>query len=108
MSDEPVKPSPWKVIGDYLLANFKLEILKWLFAKIFRNAPMMGLRGWLFKMAFNLFWDRFAEPAIEYAIRKGLLAVDKHKGNVQIKKLKEARDTNDGGAYDKISDDIFK
>lgn len=108
MSEEQKPLTAWEKIGEYLLVNLKFEALKFLFAKIFNNAPMLGLKAWLFKIGFNLLWDRFAEPAIQYAIRKGLLAVDKHNGNVQIKKLKEAKDANDKGKYEDIITDIFK
>ena len=108
LKNMPENKARWKQIGDYLLANLKFETLKFFFSKIFKNAPMVGFKAWLFKLAFNLFWDRLAEPIIKYAIRKGLLAIDKHKGNIQIKKLQEARDADDKDAYDDVVDDIFK
>jgi hypothetical protein len=65
-----------------------------------------GVKGWLIKYAITELFEEVAEPLINLAIRKGLLAYDKVDGKIKLKRLEKAKEENNEANYNTTIDDI--
>ena len=96
-------------VKQYLLDSLKNKFVQEALKKVFGKAlKYSSFQGWVVSFIAGEFWDLVGRPIVLWGIRKSLLAYDKNKGEIQVKKLEEARREDNQTDYDSATDDIFR
>jgi len=96
-----------KALLNWLLVQFKGEVIKLALKKILGSAMIAGPKAWIIKFVVSNLWDEIAEPLIRAGLVELEYVYDKHQGKVLIKKLNQAEENNDQITFDDIVDDIY-
>ncbi|GEM_PF-4613603 len=94
----------WAVLKPKIVPWLKSQVVTQAIKKILGTKLAVGFKGWLIKYIIENLFDEVAKPMIEAIIRKGELIYDNKKGEIQIKRLKNAKDVDD---YNTIIGDIL-
>ena len=97
----------WQALKKTLIEQLKGAGVKLALKKLLGSAAMGGFKAWVIKYVVTELFEEIAEPLIKFALQKVGYAWDRHEGKVIIKKINEARENNDAGAYDNATDDVF-
>ncbi len=85
----------------------KGQALRLALKKILGSAVIGGPKAWIIKFIISELFDEIGEPLIRAGLNQIGYYYDKIDGNIQIKKLKDARGKNDADAYNRASDNIL-
>jgi hypothetical protein len=71
------------------------------------TAAGTGIKVWIIKFAVENLYDEVGEPIIKAGLVQAGYYYHKLDGKIIIRKIKKAREENDGQAYDSSVDDVF-
>lgn len=98
----------WTSLRVLVIEFLKSTFVKTILLKMFGSIVSGSYKAWIAKLIVEYAFEELAEPIIKLAFRKMGYVYNRIEGEIQIKKLNEAREKNDEKAYNLVIDDILK
>lgn len=105
--DPAKKKALFATLKQFIIDQLKGAAVKAALKAFLGSAAGVGVKAWLIKFVVEELYEQVGEPIMKAMFLKMGYYYDRVQGNITIKKIREARENNDGQAYDIAIDDIF-
>jgi hypothetical protein len=105
--DPAKKKALLATVKNFVIEQLKGAAVKAALKAFLGTAAGVGFKAWLIKFVVTELYEEIGEPLIKAAFVQMGYYYDRTKGKITIKRIQEARESNNGQAYNTAVDDIF-